>query len=290
MIRHYEGILGTFDYDDNDFQIVPYEVTHNIKSELGFWGTLDGLERLVYVGKETNGIKVPSGVKGLRGCFQNTGITRLPEISDCTDVQGDEFRGCNHLIVTASERNYWYFPMIDFYCCPRFYSQERHSVDFTHAKRAAEDVLKCLSTDNVAVDDEDGDFTQTEPNYLQLLYSAVYGWAANLCMIEGSIELPLNPVKDLTAASASDLLNKQSIFKTDDYPLFSNLVSTLSVQEDDVFASAEFSMSFYNSAVFKEFQKFVDFFDEDLYDNVACQAAKLVDTEWNKFCSTMNAF
>lgn len=292
MIKHYDGVLGTFDYDDNDFQIVPYVVTHNIKHELGFWGALEGLEKLIYVGEETDGskIEVPFGVKGLRGCFQNTGIKRLPKILDCTDVQSDEFRGCNHLIATENERNYWYFPLIDFYCCPRFYSQERTTADFTHAKRATIDVLNCLSTKKVAVDDEDGDFTQTEPNYFQLLYSAVYRWAANLCMVEGSIELPLNPVKELTAASASDLLNKQSIFKTEDYPSFSNLVSILSAQEDDVFASAEFNMPFNNDVVFEEFQKFVDFFDEDLYDNVACQAAKLVDTEWNKFCSTMNAF
>ena len=162
--------------------------------------------------------------------------------------------------------------------------------DFTHAKRATVDVLNCLSTKKVAVDDEDGDFTQTEPNYFQLLYSVVYRWATIMCMVEGSIALPLNPVKELTAASASDLLNKQSIFKTEDYPSFFNLVSILSTQEDDVFASAEFNMPFNNDVVFEEFQKFVDSFDEDLYDNVACLAAQSADIEWNRFCSSMYAF
>ena len=57
-----------------------------------------------------------------------------------------------------------------------------------------------------------------------------------------------------------------------------------------MFASAEFNMPFNNDVVFEEFQKFVDSFDEDLYDNVACLAAQSADIEWNRFCSSMDAF
>lgn len=64
MIRHYEGMNGCFDYDDEEWQVSEYH------------------EDLRYIGKETDGrkIQIPEGVKKIYFTFTRTNLTYPPVI------------------------------------------------------------------------------------------------------------------------------------------------------------------------------------------------------------------
>ncbi len=70
MIKHYEGINGSFDYDDEEWEV---SVSH---------------EDLKYIGKETDGrnIHIPEGVKCLRFTFIRTNLSYPPVIPDSVRV------------------------------------------------------------------------------------------------------------------------------------------------------------------------------------------------------------
>lgn len=79
MKQHYEGFLGNFEYDEEQFQVV------------------DGYLR--YVGKETDGSKivVPEGVTSLAGTFANSGLVTPPVIPEGVVDCQSAFRECFQL-------------------------------------------------------------------------------------------------------------------------------------------------------------------------------------------------
>lgn len=92
--NHYEGILGTFDYDTRDWAICKKTVTD------GQTGQESEIPVLRYIGKKTagNDIHIPEGVKILDYTFEgNTSITTVPKIPDSVESAHAAFMGCKSI-------------------------------------------------------------------------------------------------------------------------------------------------------------------------------------------------
>lgn len=92
-VNHYEGILGTFDYNTNEWAIAEKKVK-------GEDGRSTEIPVLRYIGNETDGdkIKIPEGVKSLDYSFEgNTKLETVPKIPDSVTSAHASFMGCNHL-------------------------------------------------------------------------------------------------------------------------------------------------------------------------------------------------
>ena len=84
---HYDGELGSFDYDSSEFNIVSV-AKGKVK------------EFLKYIGMETDGskIKIPDGLKSLVNTFKDClGLESAPEIPDSVEDMSHSFEGCVNL-------------------------------------------------------------------------------------------------------------------------------------------------------------------------------------------------
>lgn len=92
-VNHYEGILGTFDYNTNEWAIAEKKVK-------GDDGRTTEVPVLRYIGDEKNGdkIEIPDGVKSLDYSFEgNTKLETVPRIPDSVTSAHAAFMGCDHL-------------------------------------------------------------------------------------------------------------------------------------------------------------------------------------------------
>ena len=127
-IQHYDGFLGTFDYDDTQFELRDANVEghgglYRTVSLRGLSGAfyaedlLDGLpydkcddftvKYLHYIGSETDGskIKIPDGIKSCLGMFAGTDIESVPAIPDSVVYITDMYLGCKNLKQIAALHN-----------------------------------------------------------------------------------------------------------------------------------------------------------------------------------------
>lgn len=91
--RHYEGALGQFDYDPDQFELTTIRTN-------GMNGIPGGeYESLRYIGTETDGnkIKIPDGIVDAHMMFSGTGITSMPVIPDSVLSADCMFSGCTSL-------------------------------------------------------------------------------------------------------------------------------------------------------------------------------------------------
>lgn len=102
---HYEGVLGSFDYDANEFSLGYWEqdvngtkvrvpclhyINDGAQESLGgfsFNGFLDGEH-----------IKIPEGLKSMDYMFADTGIITMPEIPDSVESAHCAFMDCKQLV------------------------------------------------------------------------------------------------------------------------------------------------------------------------------------------------
>lgn len=99
-IQHYDGFLGSFDYDDTQFELRS-TLSENHCMDLGDGRSSGGnfvycisdlaedlvdqsKQYLCYIGSETDGskIKIPDGIKSCMGMFAGTDIESVPDIPD----------------------------------------------------------------------------------------------------------------------------------------------------------------------------------------------------------------
>lgn len=95
--RHYEGSLGSFDYDPTQFQLVNVPVPK----------TMDGQEMphnghmtvLRYIGDETDGVKIqiPEGITNINMMFMNSKITSAPKIPNSVESMFATFASAHEL-------------------------------------------------------------------------------------------------------------------------------------------------------------------------------------------------
>lgn len=96
---HYDGVLGTFDYDTSMFELHTVEVPETEDFPAGQY------EVLRYIGDETDGnkIKIPEGITNTSLMFMNSDITSMPKIPDGVESADSMFSGCESLRV-ANQR------------------------------------------------------------------------------------------------------------------------------------------------------------------------------------------
>ena len=84
-MKHYEGVLGNFDYDAAQFK-----VTREPRSNS---------EYLKYIGKENDGsrIVIPNGVVDAYRMFDGSSINSMPEIPASVKYGAKMFRKCTNL-------------------------------------------------------------------------------------------------------------------------------------------------------------------------------------------------
>ena len=84
-MKHYEGVLGSFDYDAAQFK-----VTREPRSNS---------EYLKYIGKENDGSKIviPNGVVDAYRMFDGSSINSMPEIPASVKYGAKMFRKCTNL-------------------------------------------------------------------------------------------------------------------------------------------------------------------------------------------------
>lgn len=84
-MKHYEGVLGNFDYD-----VAQFKVTRESRSNS---------EYLKYIGKENDGsrIVIPNGVVDAYRMFDGSSINSMPEIPASVKYGAKMFRKCTNL-------------------------------------------------------------------------------------------------------------------------------------------------------------------------------------------------
>ena len=84
-MKHYEGVLGNFDYD-----VAQFKVTREPRSNS---------EYLKYIGKENDGsrIVIPNGVVDAYRMFDGSSINSMPEIPASVKYGAKMFRKCTNL-------------------------------------------------------------------------------------------------------------------------------------------------------------------------------------------------
>lgn len=89
---HYEGELGSFDYDPAVFQVQTASVTMED-------GTPSSVHVLRYIGKETDGskISIPEGLTSGHLMFANTDITSVPKLPKSLQNADSMFQNCRRL-------------------------------------------------------------------------------------------------------------------------------------------------------------------------------------------------
>ena len=92
-LRHYEGYLGTFDYDPEQFEL------QIAKTEANQYGPASEREVLRYVGKEVDGnkIHIPEGIKNGEMMFAETNIVTPPKLPESLESGLGMFMGCKNL-------------------------------------------------------------------------------------------------------------------------------------------------------------------------------------------------
>ena len=95
-MRHYSGELGTFDYDDKDFELIS-DKTMDMPFDMPF-------PYLHYKGKEKNGekIKIPDGITNCRYMFRDCDLKKPPYIPESTKSCEGMFFNCKNLRQMAS--------------------------------------------------------------------------------------------------------------------------------------------------------------------------------------------
>lgn len=95
-MKHYEGELGVFDYDETQFEITTTVKPTYRRSPLGD-------TRLRYIGDETDGsrIVIPDGIVDLTQTFMNSDLVTPPFIPDGTVRCMETFRGSDNLTQIA---------------------------------------------------------------------------------------------------------------------------------------------------------------------------------------------
>lgn len=96
---HYEGTLGSFDYDPKQFELHIVEVPETQDFPAGQYETLR------YIGNETNGnkIHIPEGITNTSMMFMNSDITCMPKIPEGVEHADSMFSGCESLKVVNHE-------------------------------------------------------------------------------------------------------------------------------------------------------------------------------------------
>lgn len=92
--NHYDGILGTFDYDTNEWAICKKTVTD------ASTGQESEIPVLRYIGTETAGnkIEIPDGVRVLDYAFEgNTALTTVPVIPESVESAHASFMDCKNI-------------------------------------------------------------------------------------------------------------------------------------------------------------------------------------------------
>ena len=81
MIRHYDGVLGTFDYDDEMFEVVYHE---------GLNPACDSVEYLHYIGDGSK-IELPDGCVNTNRMFYNCWLPEGFNLGDKFDTSISSF-------------------------------------------------------------------------------------------------------------------------------------------------------------------------------------------------------
>lgn len=87
---HYDGVLGSFDYDTSMFELHTVDVPETEHFPAGQY------EVLRYIGNESDGnkIKIPEGITNTSFMFMNSGINSMPKIPDGVEIADSMFSGC----------------------------------------------------------------------------------------------------------------------------------------------------------------------------------------------------
>ena len=95
QLLHYEGELGSFDYDPSQWA-VGYKTVYD---SIGGESVTSEIPVLRYIGSETDGdrIAIPEGVLSLDYTFEGTDVTSVPEIPDGVESLHAAFRNCTSL-------------------------------------------------------------------------------------------------------------------------------------------------------------------------------------------------
>lgn len=95
QLLHYEGELGSFDYDPSQWA-VGYKTVYD---SIGGESVTAEIPVLRYIGSETDGdrIAIPEGVLSLDYTFEGTDVTSVPEIPDGVESMHATFRNCTSL-------------------------------------------------------------------------------------------------------------------------------------------------------------------------------------------------
>lgn len=89
-LRAYEGSLGTFFYDPEQFQIAQWQVGNGVSRPV-----------LRYIGSAVKKIVVPNGVVDLDYTFQGTGIVEPPRLPPTVRTARYAFANCIRLVLGA---------------------------------------------------------------------------------------------------------------------------------------------------------------------------------------------
>lgn len=90
---HYDGVLGHFDYDPMEFELVTVKARATPDLPAGEY------EVLKYIGDETDGakIKIPDGIEDASMMFMNSSITSMPKLPNSLLNADSMFAGCRSL-------------------------------------------------------------------------------------------------------------------------------------------------------------------------------------------------
>lgn len=121
MIKHYEGEIGNFDYDDEEFRLGLFDFK-NIFGEISEFvekcviSEKHTKPNLLYIGKETDGnkIAIPEGVSDLAFTFAESNIKTPPKIPTSVESIYNAFRDCEKLTKTP------YIPLSVEFCSSAF--------------------------------------------------------------------------------------------------------------------------------------------------------------------------
>lgn len=96
-IRHYEGSLGSFDYNPNEWAVGVKDIERN--------GSKTSVPVLRYIGEETNGdkINIPEGVTNLDYTFEGMDLETVPKIPDSVESAHAAFMDCKKLTRACKE-------------------------------------------------------------------------------------------------------------------------------------------------------------------------------------------
>lgn len=101
---HYEGVLGSFDYDANEFNLGYWETEVNgnkisvpVLHYVNDGATVNGFNKTYDGFLDGEHITIPEGIKSMDYMFADTGIRTMPEIPDSVESAHCAFMDCKEL-------------------------------------------------------------------------------------------------------------------------------------------------------------------------------------------------